>query len=158
MSTNCSMKHNTVTIATLYFSLTGMLFSYWAELVVELQPCRLCLVQRYLLLAVALTTILRAVWAQRTSLLALEIFTVSCLLAASSYHLAIQYNWLAPPCLNEVSTVSIKSFLDSLPQSIPCSQSMLTVMGVPAPLASIVIFGSILVHQVRFLATRYYKH
>lgn len=79
------------------FSLVGAGVSYWYQYIQGLTPCTLCLVQRYLLLAIAFIGLAVFVW-RRKGLAALQYTLLAALLSVSAYHLGVTHGVFRDVC------------------------------------------------------------
>lgn len=152
------MKINAVSSATLCLSLAGILWSYGAEILMGFTPCQLCLVQRHLLISTAIASTIRMTSKWRAIGVSLEIASISFLLVTSIYHLSVQYGLLSSPCLSKLVAESPEGFFNSLSQTKPCKRSMLSLLGIPAPLISTMLFSPVLFHRIRQLAANDFLH
>lgn len=116
--------------AVLVYCLAGLFTSLIAEVIFDLAPCKLCLVQRislFLLLIAVLPTLSQSI---------LGLVCTRILLAAicliSSYHLAIQMGWITDPCILPKASIESVSDLKQLLQRAPsCARIGFSIAGLP---------------------------
>lgn len=131
MLTLTSYRFETI---ALVFSTMGILVSLFFEFVLGSQPCKLCLWQRYLMLAIFCLSILSII----TSFKAIVLFILGSFLAligVSGYHTTVQFGFVIDPC--SVPVVSSKmEFWEAINSPIPCSRISAAVLGIPLPVIS----------------------
>lgn len=119
-------------LATLFLYL-----SFYLEFSWELKPCKLCQIQRYFLIAIAIICSFGFLskW-KKISNFAL-ILSFLFLLIVSSYHTAIIIGWINDPCQVPKNFGNIDEYFQLLKNYIPCSTTALKILYIPIPLYNV---------------------
>ena len=113
----------------LVFSTMGILVSLFFEFALESQPCKLCLWQRYLMLAIFCLSILSIITSFKAIVL-LILGSFLALIGVSGYHAMVQFGFVFDPC--SVPVVSSKmEFWKAINSPIPCSKISASIFGMP---------------------------
>lgn len=133
MLTLTSYRFETI---ALIFSTIGILVSLFFEFVLNSQPCKLCLWQRYLMLAIFCFSILSIITSFK-SIVLLILGTFLALISVSGYHAMIQLGFLTDLC--SVPMVSSRmEFWEVINSPIPCSKISASIFGIPLSVANAV--------------------
>lgn len=126
MLTLTSYRFETI---ALIFSSLGILVSLFFEFVLGSQPCKLCLWQRYLMLAIFCLSILSIITSFKAIVL-LILGSFLALIGVSGYHAMVQLGFVVDPC--SVPVVSSKmEFWEAINSPIPCSKISASIFGMP---------------------------
>lgn len=121
---------NWVLFAIAVFLFCGSMIS---QIVLDKQPCQLCLISRYLFLSIALV----ALFLRRSKLLC----PILCFIAVafSLYHLGVESHWWKAPhgCIVELPTLDVSQNADLLSDNVSfCDRVNWTILGISSTLWS----------------------
>lgn len=116
-------------------------FSYIAENWGGLEPCRLCLVQRYAYLSLVLVGVLGCVLKAKESFRKIALLVLSAGFLVSAYHSLAYFGFIQTRCTSQIrGIINESSFIQNLSTPITCSQKTLSFLGIPAPTANALFF------------------
>ncbi len=118
---------------SLLFSLTALSLSYIAQYGWNLEPCRLCKLQRipfFFIFVFSGSTFLPSL--EKFSIRMLQVaFMTSAILA--SYHLLVINGVITDPCTIPSDIATLEDFQKILEAPLPCSKASAKLLGIPYP-------------------------
>lgn len=121
----------------LFLSVIMFMGSIFADKMLEIEPCELCLVQRSIWIS-AFIFILLALFIENRILayIIMSIFIVSALVAF--YHFSVQMEWIESRCSADLRGSSKADFFEAL-DAVSCKEVTLSILGMPVTLINSII-------------------
>ena len=135
-----SIKENRIFIACFSISALMLSVSYSSQYLWKLQPCKLCILQRFPLFAIAAISILSCIINRKKWSFHLLQFLFLSSFLLSSYHTGIIYGFISDPCQVPLNISNMDEYFRLLKNHVPCSKSGLDIFNIPAALWNAVLF------------------
>ena len=130
---NPSPSQNRLFLLTAIYSSIGFTTSVLYQLAWNIQPCNLCIVQRYLLMAVFAISAFGLFSPIKARAMFLARAAFGAMFVLATYHLFVQMQILTDPCAVPQQIASLKDFRALLTSPAPCSAISWTILGIPPP-------------------------
>lgn len=127
------VKLNRLFLASLMVATLALMVSYWAEIVWQLELCRLCEWQRGLWILVAILSFFGLCGRKKYAARLMLGTTFVSLFSIAMYHIAIQTGLLVDPCTIPQSIKTLEEYRALLSSPPPCSKAALAFLGIPLP-------------------------
>lgn len=115
--------------------------SYIVEIWGGSEPCKLCLIQRYVYAGLFLVGLMGYILKAKKAVCTIALLVLSAGFLVATYHSLVYFELMESRCVNLNShIVDESSFIQSLSAPNPCMHKTLNLFGIPAPAANAIIY------------------
>lgn len=116
-------------------------FSYIVEIWGGFEPCRLCLIQRYIYAGLVLVGVTGYILKAKKVVCTIILLVLSAGFLVASYHSLAYFGFVETRCASQISDmIDESSFIQSLSAPAPCSQKIFNFLGIPAPSVNALLY------------------
>ncbi len=135
---------NRLFLASLLISSTLLFSSYVYELIWDIKPCNLCILQRISIAGILIISLIGYLSPTKLLLIRVVIIPISFCFLLAGYHWLVQAGILNDPCLVPKNITSLKEFKLALNSPLPCSSISWSLLGLPASAFNFFTSGTLL--------------